>query len=162
MPNVLWNALRDEARDNLRLISAVVVSQAGAAINVGENFTVRLTIKNTFAGGDGEHPGHAHFTNVKLRVAATQFATPIDGNPFTYDLTDHLGFGNTVTKDVTFRAIAKKPIVLVPIFDSNGRPIGFRMVDPIETIAGITISGKFDVIKFFEIAQEEMVAEQVS
>jgi hypothetical protein len=162
MSHHLLNALRDEARGNLRIISAVVVGQVGPSINVGETFTVKFTIANTFEGGEGEHPGHAHFTDVKLQVSRTEYAVPVDGDPVIYTITPHLGYGNSTSQNVTFRATRKLQNIMVPIFNDKGLPIGMRIVDPIETIAHLRLLGKFDIAKFFEIVQLETAEVQVS
>lgn len=124
-------------------------------MNSGENFTVRFTVTNSFIGSDGEAPGHAHFTDVKRQVFKTGYAEPLDGDGATYDLTAHLGFGNSVARDVAFGATAMKPIV----FNPRANPL---LQDPTEPYVRARATGKFGLLRFFEIVQDETFNTQIT
>ena len=140
------NSLRNEARNNLT-VTANVINQQGGDIDVGEQFTVRFTVRNNFTGGNGESPGHAHYRNVRLQVAGTNFASVVDGNR-TIDITDHLGFDGSESTDVTFQA-------------TDTVPASFFNWWPSEPYAGVTALADFDIDRFFRIVQSETFSTQI-
>jgi len=144
------NSLRDEARDKLRLTAAVVATQ-GRDLDIGERFTVRFTLFNDFRGSSGETPGHAHFRNVSLRLSRTAFARPVAGDEITLNLADHLGFGNAISRQVEFEALAKIPLI----------NLGKAWIDLPEPYVTARAEADFDILRFFHIVQEEVFRTQI-
>ena len=139
------NSLRDEARNNLA-VGVTIVSTQGSDIDIGEQFTVRFTVTNHFVGGEGMHPGHAHYLNVSLRVTGTVHAS-VEGGNRTIPIADHLGFGNSVSTDVTFNAL-------------SALPNGF-LSWPSERYANVRVEADFDVVRFFSVVQERQFDTQI-
>ena len=139
------NDLRDEAVSNLN-VTASIVSQNGGDIDIGEQFTARFTVRNQFHGGEGENRGHAHYNDVRLRVASTSLASVVGGDR-TIDVTNHLGYGHSDTVDVTFLAEAKLANIL--------------WINPTESYAKVDVFADFDIPKFFNIVQSETFATQI-
>ena len=139
------NTLREEAFSHL-LLSAEATATVGSRIDVGEKFTERFTVTNTFSGSNGERPGHAHFTNVKLRVSGTQFAE-VEGGNRTIPVTNHLGYGNSATIEVTF--IARDTLTI----------FGLEWQEP---YANVTLEADFDIERFFRIVREEQFWTQIT
>ena len=144
------NGLRDEARNNLRLTASVIQTQ-GNDLDVGEHFTVRFTLFNDFRGSNGETPGHAHFRNLSLKLSRTTYARPVAGDEVTLNLTDHLGFGSGISRDVEFEALAKIPLV---------RLMG-HLWDIPEPYVKARAEADFDILRFFHIVQDEVFTTQI-
>lgn len=140
------NSLRDEAVSNLHIIASITTTQ-GSDIDIGEQFTVRFTIQNSFRGGEGEKRGHAHYNNVQLRVAGTDFASVVGGDR-TIDVTNHLGYGHSATVNVTFLATAIIPASLFNWW-------------PREPYAGVDVLADFDIVRFFKVVQTESFTAQI-
>lgn len=138
------NSLRDEARNRLKA-RAVIVDTQGRDIDIGEKFTVRFDISNEFSGGEGEHPGHAHFNNVQLRVDGTSYAEVVGGNQ-TIDVTNHLGYGHTKSVTVKFKALNKIP------------QFWFDIPEP---YAVVRVIADFDIARFFKVIQDETFRTQI-
>jgi hypothetical protein len=139
------NDLRDEARQNL-VLSAEIVETQGNDLDVGEEFKVRFVVTNRFTGSEGERPGHAHFRNVRLRLEGTAYAEPLklDKNPML--IADHLGYGNSVGKTITFKAKAKIPAFIVNL--------------P-EPYVVARVEADFDIARFFHVVQDEVFFTQI-
>ena len=140
------NDLRNEARNNLVLTADVIATQ-GRDIDVGEQFTVRFTVRNHFSGSnDDVGLGHAHFNNVALEVGGSPHATVVGGNR-TIPMADHLGFGNSASTDVVFNATSRLPD-------------GF-LSWPSENYANVRILADFDVVRFFRVASRASFFTQI-
>lgn len=131
-------SIRTEAFRAL-LISANARPQPGdQIINVGESFFVTFTVVNTFSGTEGgeEFLGHAHFNDVKLRVVALPAFAEVVGGNRTFNITNHLGFGNSASVEVEFKALLDIPFL------------------PAEPYARVTLIADFDIVRFFHIERE--------
>lgn len=140
--------IRNEARDKLT-VDALVIRRTGSVINIGEEFTVRFTVRNRFNGSNEDlPPGHPHFTDVNIQISATQFATPTEGNTITRHLTNHLGFGHSISTDVTFEAL-------------RNLDDGF-LSWPSEPYAEVRVTGDFDISRFLKVVQRRVFHEQIA
>jgi hypothetical protein len=140
------NDLRNEARSHL-LLQAQITQKQGTDLDIGEEFSVRFTVTNSFSGSEGEFPGHAHFRGVILRLTGTPYARPVERNELEIPMTDHLGYQNSVSRTVRFKALAKFPLIFG--------------IDIPEPYVNARVDADFDIVRFFHCVQETSFLTQI-
>ena len=104
-----------------------VAEKVRDVINVGEPFTLKLTVMN-IAPSDVDHPA-IRFKNVKLLLQGTYFAELAAGQPAVVDLPTPLGPGDVASVMVKMKALQCYP------------PITYRM----ETVLLVTVMSTLDL-----------------
>lgn len=136
---------RRQATNALRVWSRIVDIEAGTKINVGEKFTAEFTVMNIGLGADPptESRGPVSFRNVSISVGGTQFADVVGGNIVNDPLVETLGTWERATKRVQFEAkMAIEQMI--------------RWLSVTEPYANVKVHGQFDILKFFNVVQEEV------
>ncbi|HEU4390985.1 MAG TPA: hypothetical protein VFV34_24480 [Blastocatellia bacterium] len=124
--------IRADAARRLQ-VSNVITSKVGTQINVREKFTAFFTVKNTDATFS--------FKNVKLKVARTEFATPVDGAELSYTLADQLNPGGAAGVSVQFTATSTDDEVIPADATPRGKPI---IVFNTEPFAALEVTADLD------------------
>ena len=91
------------AQEHLDVSWLAVTPLEGRRIDVGEEFDVKLSIRNTFDGGSGI----PIFKNVELAIEGTAYAQPTGESVLR--VAERLAPGETVYRVVRFRALAADP-----------------------------------------------------
>jgi hypothetical protein len=92
----------DGVREHLCVTWLVITPREGGRIDVGEEFDVQLSVRNTF---DGDSlPG---FKDVELLIRGTDYAEPTGDSQLR--ITGRLGPGESVNRVVRFRALDSDP-----------------------------------------------------
>ena len=94
--------LRTQLRDNLYVTWVTVEPREGRQVDVGEQFDMRIVVKNRFEDGGPD------FLDVTLAVRETPFARPVDQNGPLH-LVERLEPGATAQRVVRFEATAAHP-----------------------------------------------------
>jgi hypothetical protein len=129
----LYNSFTDHLE-----VSTRVSQQSGAEIQVGEEFTLRITVRNNAPSAAATRP-RIHFKDTRVAVVGTQFARPVDGNSVNLRLADtSLVPGEARSVDVRMRATQA-------LFNST-----IPGLFP-EEVARITVSADVDQDAFFNV-----------
>lgn len=138
------HTLRNEVSEHLNVRGTVIAAEE-EAVTVGQTFTVRFDVINTFET-DADQPGAACFTNVKLRLTPTTYADVLS-EADTFDVADRLAEGENGSVDVSFKALRTLPVV-----------VGIDLSEPY-VIA--TAEAQFDILAYFRVAHEKPLFTQI-
>ncbi|MEM1128046.1 MAG: hypothetical protein AAGI71_15475 [Bacteroidota bacterium] len=134
--------LRRDAQSHLT-VNAAVIQKEGAQIDVGESFTVRFQVRNTFEAT--AEAGAAFFHDIVLHLEATDFAK-IEG-PSEHRLEQALGNGEEASVEATFTALKAFPVV-----------VG---VDLSEPYVKAQLEATFDLARFFRVQSHVTFVAQI-
>lgn len=130
-------SLYDNVRSYLR-VSARVIVKRGQDINVGEEFTVRVTVSNTAYSANLVERPRIVFDRARVFVEASEFTQVIDGNRW-FALPDQELFpGEATSVDIQFRATSEISDWFTDFFFA-------------ERIARVWVTAALDQNRFFEI-----------
>ena len=124
------------ARNHLDVTWLLVTPTQGRRIDVGEEFDIRLVIRNTFERGIGL----PSFTDVDLQVAGTEHAVPV-GNTVVR-VTDRLEPGDGIQHVLRLRAL-------------KADPADAASADP-EPVADVSVRGRLDIDALLEVETKPM------
>ena len=143
-----YQAIRNELR-----LTNYLAHQDGDAVNVGETFTVRFQLWNDASAALGPHLAQIVFTNLRLTVRGTEFATPLqNGEPVevaTFSFSDnHLPGEESTTVDVEFQAVKNMG--------------GLEDLLAREEVAVVTLEADLDLAQYFRVRMVRAVHEEIS
>ena len=84
-----------------------------------------------------------------LKLEGTKYATPVDGDKLEFPVAAHLGYGNSKTRDVEFKALGR-----ISFSDFLGSDLQ-------EPYVHARVEGEFDIVRFFHIVQEATFSTQI-
>lgn len=134
---------------NFLKITHRVIRKEGNGINVGENFTLRITVTNT-ASGSSCHNGRPQiqFRNIQVGIGSTRFARPASGSSVNVSLNDQLLTpGDSGSVDVQMTAIDDLP--------------GFSDWFEEEHAATVSVHADLDQNAYFRICQHQHIRQEI-
>lgn len=128
----------DEARERLYVTWLTVTPTEGKHIDVGEEFDVQLSIRNTFSGTDGI----PSFRDIELDIEGTVYAEPA-AEASGLKVAERLGPGESIQRVVRFRALRADP-----------KTEGEAHQEP---IAGVKVRARLDLESMLDIETKPKV-----